>query len=53
MYDWLDEMVDEVFLAHPQKLRAIAEARIKNDKIDSDLVILLVQLQKWRLRTAL
>ena len=35
MYDWLDEVVDEVVLAHPTKVRAIAEARIKNDKIDS------------------
>jgi transposase len=35
MYDWLDEVADEVILAHPKKVRAIAEARIKNDKIDS------------------
>lgn len=35
MYDWLDDVADEVILAHPQKVRAIAEARIKNDKIDS------------------
>ncbi|MDI6892098.1 MAG: IS110 family transposase [Actinomycetota bacterium] len=35
MYDWLDEVADEVVLAHPLKVRAIAEARIKNDKIDS------------------
>ncbi len=35
MYDWLDDVVDEVVLAHPAKVRAIAEARIKNDKIDS------------------
>ena len=35
MYDWLDEVADEVVLAHPKKVRAIAEARIKNDKIDS------------------
>lgn len=35
MYDWLDEVAEEVILAHPLKVRAIAEARIKNDKIDS------------------
>jgi len=35
IYDWLDEIVDDVVLAHPQKIRAIAEARIKTDAIDS------------------
>lgn len=35
MYDWLDEVAEEVVLAHPVKVKAIAEARIKNDKIDS------------------
>lgn len=35
MYDWLDEVAEEVILAHPVKVKAIAEARIKNDKIDS------------------
>ncbi len=35
IYDWLDELVDDVVLAHPQKVRAIAEARIKTDAIDS------------------
>jgi transposase len=35
MYDWLDEIADEVVLAHPGKVRAIADARIKTDKIDS------------------
>ena len=35
MYDWLDETVEEVVLAHPAKVRAIAEARIKTDAIDS------------------
>jgi len=33
--DWLDDVADEVILAHPLKVRAIAEARIKSDKIDS------------------
>src|SRR5574337_2111932 len=35
MYDWLAEVADDVILAHPMKVRAIAEARIKTDKIDS------------------
>lgn len=35
MYDWLDDIADEVVLAHPGKVRAIADARIKTDKIDS------------------
>lgn len=35
MYDWLDEIADEVVLAHPTKVRAIAEARIKTDAIDA------------------
>jgi transposase len=35
MYDWLKEEGLDVVLAHPQKVKAIAEAKIKNDKIDS------------------
>lgn len=35
VYDWLDELVDDVVLAHPAKVRAIADARIKTDTIDS------------------
>lgn len=35
MYDWLDEVVDEVKLAHPLKVKAIAESKVKTDKIDS------------------
>lgn len=33
--DWLAEVADEVVLAHPLKVRAIAEARIKTDAIDA------------------
>jgi hypothetical protein len=29
MYDWLDEICDDVVLAHPLKVKAIAEAKIK------------------------
>ena len=32
IYDWLEEVLEDVALAHPLKVRAIAEARIKTDK---------------------
>ena len=35
MHDWLEHHTGEVALAHPMKLKAIAEARIKTDKIDA------------------
>jgi len=35
MHDWLEEMVAEVHLAHPLKVKTIAEAKIKTDKIDA------------------
>src|ERR1700730_1361282 len=35
VYDWLAEITDDVVLAHPAKVRAIADARIKTDTIDS------------------
>ena len=38
IYDWLEEILDDVALAHPLKVRAIAEARIKTDKISADLL---------------
>jgi len=43
VYDWLDEIADDVVLAHPAKVRAIAEARIKNDKIDSETLAQLLR----------
>jgi transposase len=43
MYDWLDKVADEVVLAHPLKVRAIAEARIKTDKIDSETLAHLLR----------
>jgi transposase len=43
MYDWLDEVADDVILAHPAKVRAIAEARIKTDKIDSETLAHLLR----------
>lgn len=38
MYDLLEERVSKVTLAHPLKVRAIADAKIKNDKIDSKIL---------------
>jgi len=38
VYDWLEEILDDVVLAHPLKVRAIAEARIKTDKISADIL---------------
>jgi transposase len=43
MYDWLDEVSEEVLLAHPLKVRAIASARIKNDRIDSEVLAHLLR----------
>ncbi len=43
MYDWLDDMSEEVLLAHPLKVRAIASARIKNDRIDSEVLAHLLR----------
>ncbi|HLG90142.1 MAG TPA: IS110 family transposase [Alphaproteobacteria bacterium] len=38
MFDWLDELCDEVVLAHPLKVKAIADAKIKTDKIDATIL---------------
>ena len=43
VYDWLQEVSEEVVLAHPDKVRAIAEARIKTDKIDSETLAHLLR----------
>jgi transposase len=43
MYDWLDDVSEEVLLAHPLKVRAIASARIKNDGIDSEILAHLLR----------
>ncbi len=37
MYDWLADAADEVTLAHPQNVRAIADARIKADRMTPTL----------------
>jgi transposase len=38
MYDLLAQRLDQVDLAHPQQVRAIATARIKNDRIDATIL---------------
>jgi len=38
MHDWLEELLDEVQLANPFKVKAIAEAKIKTDKIDASVL---------------
>jgi len=43
MYDLLEGKVDRVKLAHPYKVRAIAEAKIKTDKIDSKILAHLLR----------
>jgi transposase len=43
IYDWLGEIADEVVLAHPTKVRTIAEARIKNDRLDSEILAHLLR----------
>jgi transposase len=43
IYDWIGEVADEVVLAHPLKVRAIADARIKTDRIDSQMLAHLLR----------
>jgi transposase len=38
MYNWLEELLEDVALAHPLKVKAIASARIKTDKISADVL---------------
>jgi transposase len=38
MFDWLEDLVDDVVLANPVKVKAIAEAKIKTDKIDASVL---------------
>jgi transposase len=41
-YELTKDMVDEVVLAHPLKVKAIASAKIKTDKIDSQILARLL-----------
>jgi len=43
MHDWLEEELDEVKLANPKKVKAIAEAKIKTDKIDATILAHLLR----------
>lgn len=43
LYDWIGEAAEEVLLAHPLKVRAIADARIKNDRLDSEMLAHLLR----------
>ena len=43
MYDRLEQFADEVKLAHPMKVKAIASAKIKTDKIDSRVLAHLLR----------
>jgi len=43
MHDWLEELAGEVTLAHPLKVKAIAEAKIKTDKIDATILAHLLR----------
>ena len=42
-FDWLDDLCAEVVLAHPGKVRVIAESHIKTDKIDSEILAHLLR----------
>jgi transposase len=42
-YDEVDELVEELIMAHPLKTRLIAEARIKTDSIDSETLAHLLR----------
>lgn len=42
-YELLENKGSEIYLAHPFKTRAIAEARIKTDKIDSTILAHLLR----------
>jgi transposase len=44
IYDWIGEAAEEVVLAHPLKeVRAIAEAKIKTDRLDSEMLARLLR----------
>lgn len=43
MYDLLDRFVDQVILAHPLKVKAIASAKIKTDKVDATILAHLLR----------
>ncbi len=44
-YEVLESKCPEIYLAHPLKTRAIAEARIKTDRIDSTILAHLLRAE--------
>ncbi|WP_260690280.1 transposase [Rhizobium leguminosarum] len=42
-YDWLDDICDDVVRAHPLKVKAIAVAKIKADKLDATVLAHLLR----------
>lgn len=42
-YELIEDVVDDINLAHPYKTKAIAEAKIKTDKIDSTILAHLLR----------
>jgi transposase len=43
MHDWLEEVTGQVTLAHPLKVKAIAAAKVKTDKIDATILAHLLR----------
>lgn len=43
MHDWLEDLTDKVSLAHPLRVKAIASARVKTDKVDSGILAQLLR----------
>jgi len=43
LYDMFSDYIDEVKIAHPLKVKAIAEAKIKTDKISADILAHLLR----------
>lgn len=43
VYDMVNDCIDEVKVAHPLKVKAIAEAKIKTDKISADILAHLLR----------
>ena len=43
LYDMFSDSIDEVKIAHPLKVKAIAEAKIKTDKTSADILVHLLR----------
>lgn len=50
MHDWVEDTVDEVVLANQYKVKAIAEAKIKADKIDATVKVAELRFECDHLR---